>query len=142
MAALKLAVGLVDFPLHADGLGDAIVGGADFSSVGAIAGGLLERFFLRGLRRHYRRGVEPVDAAVVDLAGILDAEEILLGAAGVFLAAVAPVFQRDLEALQARHDVGVLHVAEKLEFRHRELAVRAAGVAGHEREFAFLCAGL
>ena len=99
---------------------------------------MLESFFGGDFRAEENGVLERGEAAVADLAGVLNTEQILAGAAGVFLAATAPRGEEDFAALERGELVGELVVAEVGELRGGEQTARAAGVAGDKGEFAFL----
>ncbi len=139
--ALELPITGVEPALRGHRLRDPPVGGLDLATLGPARHLAAERLLGRRLRPHDRRREEPGLPAVVNFARVLDAEEVVLRAAGVLLRARAPGKEQHLKALQPRDDVRVLHVAQEAELRQRELPVRAAGVSRHKREVPFLGTG-
>ena len=79
--------------------------------------------------------LEGGDTTVGNFARVLDAEEFIFGAAGVFAAAAAPRIEEDFFAFQLAKLVGDLVVAKVFELGDGEQTPGGAGVAGNEGEF-------
>src|SRR5207249_4468622 len=99
--------------------------------------------FLRGLLALHQARVEDAgEFAKVGLAAVLNAEQVLLGAAGVLVAARAVTEQQHLEAAQAFKGVGQALVPDIFQFGDGEEATGAARMAGNEDQFVVRSAGL
>ncbi len=117
------------------GGGDAVVGGEGLGAAGGVGEFLFQRALGGDLTAEENGILEGGDAAVGDLARVLDAEEFVFGAAGVFGAAAAPGVEENLFAFQQAELVGDLVVADVFEFGDREQPTRGTGMAGDESEF-------
>ena len=78
----------------------------------------------------------------VGLATVLDAEQLVLGAAGVLLAAGAVNAQQNLPAVEPLQDGGKAMVARVFEFGDGEQAAGAPRMSGNENQFVLAGAGL
>lgn len=124
---------LAEFGLRVgDGLESTI--GLGVGGIGSQPG--TEGFFGGGLASHQDGIVEPCMAAVAGFAAVLVSEQLVLGAARVFLTAAAPGMEKHLKAFEAGQRVGELNIAKIFQLGHRHEAARTAGVAGDKCQLA------
>ena len=118
------------------GLGDLIVGSQGFGGLGLARKFPLEVRFAFDLRGEQVRIKQTREHAINRLPGILHAEEVVPGAAGVLLAACAPVAEQHFEPLEIAEAEWQGLVAHIFQFGDRQQPARPTRMAGDENQFA------
>ena len=129
------------FSDNALGVGDAIVGVASFFEFGGTGEFGAELGFGFGDAAQEFRILETGETADAGFSGVLDAEEFIFGAPGVFGASRAPGGEVDLFAIEPFEKFRVGAVPQVFEFCDGEEPTGSAGMTGDEDKVALLGSG-